>query len=160
MAWISPVPGHPGNEDSQGHALWIINGPHTDTHTDTLMSQVVHNPQNTAYHSLLLRKSLEFAKSSSVCTQLPNSNRNAMSACKYMHACASVMLKNTIAVPPINTSLRMQLPLPHNCVLRGDIKPSVPGGEGGFSQDPLGHCIKTNCKIELSVAVICIYKYQ
>ena len=90
---LATFPGHPGNEDSHGQALWIINAPRT--HTDTLMSQVVHNPQNTAYHSLLLQKSLEFAKSSSVCTDCQTgseaTNCDTMSAHKYMHACASVI---------------------------------------------------------------------
>ena len=64
---LASFPGHPGNEARHGCALWIINAPHT--HTDTLVLQVVHNQQNTAYHSLLLRtyvSHFEFAKSSSV----------------------------------------------------------------------------------------------
>ena len=45
---LASFPGHPGNEARHGHALWIINAPHTQT--GTLMSQVVHNLQNIAYH--------------------------------------------------------------------------------------------------------------
>ena len=43
---LASFPGHPENEAGQGRALCIITAPHT--HTDTLMLQVIHNPQNTA----------------------------------------------------------------------------------------------------------------
>ena len=76
---------------------------------------------------------------------------------KHMHECTFVTLKNVIAVLPINSSFKMQLVLPHNCMLGGDIKPSIPGGRI-LSESPwsLEHDQLQN----ISVAVICIYKCQ
>ena len=88
---LASFPGHPGNEDSHGRALWIINAPHT--HTDTLMSQVgtKHCIPFSAimYVTLSLQRALLCVHDCQTGSEA--TNHDTMSAHKYMHECASLM---------------------------------------------------------------------
>jgi len=89
---LASFPGHPGNEDSHGRALWIINAPRT--HTDTLMSQVgTKHYIRTILCYYVSHLSLQRAVLSlhNCQTGSEATNGDTMSAHKYMHACASVI---------------------------------------------------------------------